>query len=341
MEVQERKSKSEKKKKSKPEKSKDQERLIDLICHVCQEDMNQAGTYAIVKHCKEVHNCTPEIPCVCGAILRNVWVIMKHRRKCIRKFAGDYLCDLCGYGYSNKKHLEVHMIKRHTIGCRHQCQHCQKSFQYPFELRRHEMVHIPKELRELNAQCPYCEKAFVKKGRLTNHIKQVHSTAKDFICHICSKAFKQKGPLQVHIEATHATTADFHCTEPGCDVKCRSKGLLRTHMEVHAPKNIPCPFCPLMFSRAHTQKKHVFYIHTNADYRPFKCDQCDLSFKRKSDVAKHKFVHGPSDQFPCIWCDSSFNKDSNRSRHYRLYHSALYEELKKKKKAERFENHLK
>jgi uncharacterized Zn-finger protein len=190
------------------------------------------------------------------------------------------------------------MKRSHTEGSRKLiCTTCGKEFKLSHHLKQHEITHIPFELREKKFECSYCKKRFTKNGHLSAHIQQVHSETKNFICHLCSKGFKRKHGLKKHIESTHATSADFPCPEPGCDIKCRSKSLLSAHIKVHAPKTFACPHCPKMFARIQGFKHHVYYSHTHADERPFKCDECDLSCKRKSDLKRHKLTHGPSDQF--------------------------------------------
>ena len=48
--------------------------------------------------------------------------------------------------------------------------------------------------------------------------------------------------------------------------------------------------------------RHIQDMH-NTFEKPFKCDKCDDSFKRKDDLAKHvRFVHKKEANFCCPIC---------------------------------------
>jgi hypothetical protein len=42
--------------------------------------------------------------------------------------------------------------------------------------------------------------------------------------------------------------------------------------------------------------------------RPFKCDQCPLSYNRNHDLKRHKRIHLAVKPFPCKHCDKSFSR---------------------------------
>ncbi|KAI1392283.1 uncharacterized protein F4822DRAFT_123268 [Hypoxylon trugodes] len=49
--------------------------------------------------------------------------------------------------------------------------------------------------------------------------------------------------------------------------------------------------------------------------RPFKCDECPISFNRNHDLKRHKRIHLAIKPFPCTFCDKSFSRKDALKRH--------------------------
>lgn len=82
---------------SKYPKSSNVSEFFSLICHICDEDFKTKGMGSLINHCKQVHDCKPEITCICGKQMSSTAHIYKHKRKCLSDYSNaSYECDICG-----------------------------------------------------------------------------------------------------------------------------------------------------------------------------------------------------------------------------------------------------
>ena len=75
------------------------------------------------------------------------------------------------------------------------CLICQAVFTSAQELRHHQFSEHKSKLHF----CKHCNKYFVKKRYLQQHIKVVHTHPNRFQCKNCGTAFSQKQKLQIHV----------------------------------------------------------------------------------------------------------------------------------------------
>ena len=84
----------------------------------------------------------------------------------------------------------------------------------------------------------------------------------------------------------------YVCECEGCDLEDRSfetKSALKKHQKNHvAEHKMPwgCPKCPRRFALPHYLARHLATKHSDA--RPFPCDECEKSFKRRDGLKVHK-----------------------------------------------------
>lgn len=74
-----------------------------------------------------------------------------------------HYCKLCNKSYASQYALRWH-TKKHTDGQTYKCEHCDKSYNEPAKLKRHEMTHEKRPL-----QCDVCLKGFYQRTRLKEH----------------------------------------------------------------------------------------------------------------------------------------------------------------------------
>lgn len=66
-------------------------------------------------------------------------------------------CDICPKRYYTKRLLEQHLINKHSSKAKlNKCKTCQKVFRWPSDLRDHELIHLPKEIKNTHP-CPHCD----------------------------------------------------------------------------------------------------------------------------------------------------------------------------------------
>lgn len=132
-------------------------------------------------------------------------------------------------------------------------------------------------------------------------------------CEICSKQFdnakKYYGHLRVH-------SKDNLWTCDKCpNQKFSTKQQLMKHSLTHKPLELiwKCPHCTMAFEALWKLQQHLFQKYLN--YRPHKCDECEKSFYKLSDLKKHKDIHNDTKKHACTVCEMRFNNKSNMRRH--------------------------
>ncbi|XP_038212825.1 gastrula zinc finger protein xFG20-1-like [Zerene cesonia] len=132
-------------------------------------------------------------------------------------------------------------------------------------------------------------------------------------CEICKKKFdnakKYYGHLRVH------SKDNLWICDKCPDQKFSIKQNLMKHSLIHKPlaKVWKCPQCTMVFESLWRLQQHLFAKHL--DYRPHKCDICEKSFHKMSDLKKHKDIHEGIPRYECPTCQRKFKDSSNLKRH--------------------------
>lgn len=61
-------------------------------------------------------------------------------------------------------------------------------------------------------------------------------------------------------------------------------------------------------------------LHYCLQVKQYKCEQCDKSFKRKSELSRHKKIHSDERPFVCETCGVSYKRQTHLTRHEKNAH---------------------
>merc|ERR1719312_1463530 len=129
------------------------------------------------------------------------------------------------------------------------CPKCPKIWNWPWELRRHLMIHFkPQKLNTSNSFCcsePGCEKKFQWKRDMKQH-ERIHTGEKLLVCSVCEKKFTTRQALLHHV-VVHTGEKPFCCAV--CGNRFTQPANLRTHVKkrhnynVEGNKQNKCEYC--------------------------------------------------------------------------------------------------
>lgn len=121
--------------------------------------------------------------------------------------------------------------------------------------------------------CSECKESFLKKIDFNRHLKENHSSNKEFVCQECNQIFSQAQTLARHSKIHFSNS-----------------------------RNKLCTFCGKCFMRSDDLKRHI-RIHTNE--RPYACDQCPKKYKQTSELKEHQKSHSNEKNYMCSICGKS------------------------------------
>ena len=232
------------------------------------------------------------------------------------------ICEFCG------KEIRKNYLRTHWKLCKNileKCPTCDKGFLSKYLLQQHIDIN---HLKLKDFICDRCGNEFATQRRLNDHIRRVHTEgnldSKTFICKYdqCDKEFPRKRLLQYHINKVHRDPKPgpiYECDL--CNRVFKTKKGLRDHMVHHGDtKPFPCQFCGKRFYGKSHEK-----IHTH----PFKCDVCNERFineEEKNDHTCKKQIHfkpkfSPTGLLECDVCGLTFHKKVALNNHILRVHT--------------------
>lgn len=109
---------------------------------------------------------------------------------------------------------------------------------------------------------------------------------KTFRCSQCRYLTDRKNNLKRHISTMHA---DCGKTLECCDVIFKSKAALRDHVLLFHRSGYKCRFCARNFCRKALLKRHLAVHNGQKEYG---CGNCEYATSHKSNLERHRKVHG-------------------------------------------------
>ena len=206
---------------------------------------------------------------------------------CDKKFSGPY---------RTKKHIEFeHKNKKFK------CEKCPKAFHSQASLEYHKLTNHITETPPFE-HCSICDKDFLSKVSLKNHMKVMHNDVHQIECNQCELKFKQRQYLNAHILHVHGLNQrkeDYWQDLPKesfkyemCVAKFKRKADLKSHMnnKHSAKKIIECDLCPAKFKWSKNFQRHKLQTH-GPEENKIKCPDCEKMFSRRSNMERHLLSH--------------------------------------------------
>ena len=179
-------------------------------------------------------------------------------------------CPKCDKMFKAGRNFESHINITHSEEKKYQCELCPKRFKYNRSFNEHKNFH--KGI--FNFNCPECDKRYISKPALDEHMKSIHTDQqpdKRFSCDQCFKSFKHECQLKIHY-TLHTGEKKLKCRE-GCDNMFRLKSSRKSHERVHkGVKTFQCNFCARLFLQDCQLRRH---IKTHTGIKEHKCSVCE------------------------------------------------------------------
>lgn len=331
-------------------------RGIDLVCRVCQKDFGK-NIKVYKDHMKEHGIKETELfaCCFCTKMFSKWKHYTQHLRTHVKNHR--FSCRLCTASYSRYAKLQRHMLTHGQEAPKNfECEKCSRSFTTKYYLISHLSSHLEKKFKcdtcgflcsnlynldvhkkshllDKPFKCKLCEKTFLRKDFLKNHMDNIHENKK-LTCEICGKLFSRRDVLKRHI-AVHNN--EKHECEI-CSKKFTRKDILLTHLKSHKnAASYKCSLCPASFIKKNVLDKHE-KIHKVKE----QCKICYTFLPSKLSLLNHMKLHSPENSkdennrmHKCEICNKSLTTKDILRKHMRKIHGKLPKTVKQIKPVER------
>nr|CAI5830377.1 unnamed protein product [Callosobruchus analis] len=219
------------------------------------------------------------------------------------EIAGDHItnrCTHCNKTFTSTQALDDHIVKRHpdfiaSVSRKvHECTECTYKTVFSSQLRRHMAKHPNIADDRITNRCSCCNKTFVRKETLDDHIVKMHP---DFIAYVSRK---------VH-----------ECTQ--CIYKTTSNSYLKRHMVKHSDIavnriSIRCIYCDKTLTSKpslddHIVKRHPDFI-ASVGRKVHECTKCTFktvfTSQLRNHMVKHPDIGSNRITNKCIHCNKTF-----------------------------------
>jgi len=283
----------------------DIESMFTYFCAKCDPGRTFATIYKLRAHALEVHN--DKLTCyvtsaVCPACGMGCDSLKRHKLRYGPYHVGK--CAFCAKEFETWEEHKRHLDTRHGGRFRHVCGLCGVcSFDTEAECKHHRMFcKFSKALGPVQAcdpgqvACTMCaEVVQATPAKVKQHMKECH-VEKQIKCGVCGDVFFQQNYLEQHMAT------------------------------IHASEELACGMCDKVYPSKYRLRVHQLTHQYGQDNKPFKCDECDMSFTMKGFLTQHKKSrHDPlvkalnAKKHMCQICGKSMREDSLRD-HMRSAH---------------------
>lgn len=201
-----------------------------------------------------------------------------------------HLCETCGRNFLDEENLTKHMASharnvkaKKGSGSNYDCPHCPREF----NRKRHMELHVLfKHSQDRPFGCEQCGKKFKTRHCVNIHLRSHGIGGYSWCCEECGKTFNQISAYHVHLKV-HSNVREFACED--CGMTFKLKHSLKKHQLTHKPEfGHTCDFCGKKFKRSDNLINHR-RRHTGE--HPYKCDKCSWTGPDSSSFIHHKKKH--------------------------------------------------
>ncbi|VEN34005.1 unnamed protein product [Callosobruchus maculatus] len=235
-------------------------------------------------------------------------------------------CNYCNKTFVHKKTLDDHIVRKHpdfiaSVSKKvHECTRCNFKTISSSQLKRHMVTHPDIAGNRITTRCNYCNKTFLYKVILDDHIIQTHP---DCIASVSSK---------IH-----------ECTQ--CTYKTTIANYIRDHLRIKHPELAGnrilsrCIYCNKSFIRKLALDEHIIKTHpdfiASVSSKIHECTQCAYkttiaSLIREHLMIKHPEMAGNGIFSSCIYCDKTFTRKQTLDEHIVRSHPDFIASLSRK-----------
>ncbi|XP_049881047.1 zinc finger protein 480-like [Pectinophora gossypiella] len=162
---------------------------------------------------------------------------------------------------------------------------------------------------EKDIQCKICNKVLANLYTYNSHM--LRHTGCRYVCEHCAKKYVTYAELQYHLASSHDIGPHHICKE--CGFKAPRKFDLVEHIRLHTGERpFACDKCGLTFRRRFVWKKHALY-HME---KTVQCPRCPRKFYQRSEMLAHaNNVHERVYVYACNECDVTYARPATVRRH--------------------------
>jgi hypothetical protein len=223
-------------------------------------------------------------------------------------------CELCSDRFYFRGSLDWHIKQKHKPAKR-------KREEQP---EGEETNRKPRAARPASYFCSFCDRGFVQKNSLENHIR-THTREKPFSCEICGRAFSQKCNLRRHMkDVCYMGKSSNVARCPECGYSSSRSDNFGAHMRKHEREKQEAEYWAAQFAAAaqlSTSRAPLKTVEKRQEQsnRPYGCESCPKRFNHKNNLKVHRRLHTGEKPYSCKFCFLAFRYSGALKSHERTH----------------------